>query len=81
MSLMFSKIHEFNHALFSFKSHSASSPLFLAYSLIFEMELFMFTDRHLPLFPYPSFTSFLFISCLSFFCMLFEPLSLHLGVH
>ena len=59
---MSSKIHdsilEFDHALFSFKSHSTSSPLSLAHGLIFEVELFMFTAQHLPLFPYPSFTSF-----------------------
>ena len=83
MSLMSSKIHEFEHALFSFKSHSASSLLFLAHGLMFEVRLFMFTDQHLPLFPYPSFASLLlyFISFLSLFGMLSEPLSLHLGIH
>ena len=62
MSLMSSKIHEFEHALFSFKSHSASSLQFLAHGLIFEVELFMFIDQSLPLSSSPGFTSvFLFI--------------------
>ena len=81
---MFSEIYdsmpEFDNAQFSFKSYSALFPLFLAHGLIFEVELFMFTDRHLLLFPFPSFTSFLFV-LYSFSCTVFESLSLYLGVH
>ena len=71
---------EFDHALFSFKSHSALFPLFLAHGLIFEVELFMFIDQHLSLSSSSSFILFLFIVYpISF--MVFESLLLHLGLH
>ena len=81
---MFSEIYdsmpEFDNAQFSFKSYSALFPLFLAHGLIFEVELFMFTDQHLSLSSSPSFISFLFV-LYPFSCMVFESLLLHLGVH
>ena len=79
-SKIYDSMLEFDHALFSFKFHSALFSLFLAHGLIFEVELFMFTDQHLSLSSSPSFISFLFV-LYPFSCMVFESLLLHLGVH